>query len=165
MRASARSARALTRSCARSSRRNSTYSATRDVGGFPASGCGYTLVVPFELTLPFSALVGQQQMKRALLLNAVDPGIGGVLIRGDRGTAKSSAVRALARLLPDYEGVEGCPYRCDPATPAHYCDGGRRRAKDAPPLPSPHSGGGEKNLSSPTGGGGEKNLPSPTSGR
>jgi len=54
--------------------------------------------VPFELTLPFSAIVGQEQMKRALMLNAVDPGIGGVLIRGDRGTAKSSAVRALARL-------------------------------------------------------------------
>src|ERR1700737_1372117 len=143
MRASARSARALTRSCARSSRRNSTYSATRDVGGFPASGCGYTLVVPFELTLPFSALVGQQQMKRALLLNAVDPGIGGVLIRGDRGTAKSSAVRALARLLPDYDAVEGCPYRCDPAIPSRYCDDCRRRV-NAPTLPSPASGGGKR---------------------
>ncbi|HXO58340.1 MAG TPA: ATP-binding protein, partial [Candidatus Acidoferrum sp.] len=65
--------------------------------------------MPFELTLPFSAIVGQEQMKRALMLNAVDPGIGGVLIRGDRGTAKSSAVRALARLLPDYQAVEGCP--------------------------------------------------------
>src|SRR5260370_29161424 len=82
-------------------------------------------------------------MKRALMLNAVDPGIGGVLIRGDRGTAKSSAVRALARLLPDYEAVEGCPYRCDPATPSHYCDDCRRRAKaSAPTLPSPASGGG-----------------------
>src|SRR2546423_632424 len=90
---------------------------------------GYTLNVPFELTLPFSAIVGQEQMKRALMLNAVDPGIGGVLIRGDRGTAKSSAVRALARLLPDYEAVEGCPYRCDPATPSQYCDDCRRRTK------------------------------------
>src|SRR5690349_3086751 len=80
-------------------------------------------------------------MKRALMLNAVDPGIGGVLIRGDRGTAKSSAVRALARLLPDYEAVEGCPYRCDPATPSLYCDDCRRRAY-APTLPSPASGGG-----------------------
>src|SRR5438477_4401703 len=81
-------------------------------------------------------------MKRALLLNAVDPGIGGALVRGDRGTAKSSAVRALARLLPDYEAVEGCPYRCDPAMPSSYCDECRRRAQNAPTLPSPASGGG-----------------------
>src|SRR5437868_12359848 len=67
-------------------------------------------------------------MKRALMLNAIDPAIGGVLIRGDRGTAKSSAVRALARLLPDYDAVEGCPYRCDPAIPSRYCDECRRRA-------------------------------------
>src|SRR5437016_11830029 len=80
-------------------------------------------------------------MKRALMLNAVDPAIGGVLIRGERGTAKSSAVRALARLLPDYEAVEGCPYRCDPAMPSRYCDECRRRA-NAPTLPSPASGGG-----------------------
>jgi len=84
--------------------------------------------VPFELTLPFSAIVGQEQMKEALLLNAVDPAIGGVLIRGDRGTAKSSAVRALARLLPDYDAVDLCPYRCDPAVPSRYCDDCRRRA-------------------------------------
>jgi magnesium chelatase subunit D len=88
--------------------------------------------VPFELTLPFSAIVGQAPMKQALLLNAVDPGIGGVLIRGDRGTAKSSAVRALARLLPDYVAVDGCAYRCDPALPARHCDDCRRRAKDGP---------------------------------
>src|SRR5467141_2880520 len=88
--------------------------------------------MPFESTLPFSAIVGQEQMKRALMLNAVDPGIGGVLIRGDRGTAKSSAVRALARLLPDYEAVEGCPYRCDPAASSQYCDDCRRRAKSGP---------------------------------
>src|SRR5213596_3694636 len=67
-------------------------------------------------------------MKKALLLNAIDPAIGGVLIRGDRGTAKSSAVRALARLLPDYEAVDLCPYRCDPAVPSRYCDDCRRRA-------------------------------------
>src|SRR5260370_25935949 len=85
--------------------------------------------MPFELTLPFSAIVGKEQRKRALMLNAVDPAIGGVLIRGDRGTAKSSAVRALARLLPDYDAVDGCPYRCDPATPSFYCDECRRRAK------------------------------------
>src|SRR2546423_11150916 len=93
---------------------------------------GYTLNVPFELTLPFSAIVGQEQMKRALMVNAVDPAIGGVLIGGDRGTAKSSAVRARTRLLPDYGAVEGCPYRCDPAVPSRYCDDCRRRAKSGP---------------------------------
>src|SRR6202163_4621736 len=71
-------------------------------------------------------------MKRALMLNAVDPAIGGVLIRGDRGTAKSSAVRALARLLPDYDAVEGCRYHCDPAIPSQYCDECRRRAMEGP---------------------------------
>ncbi|HSO94346.1 MAG TPA: magnesium chelatase subunit D family protein [Candidatus Dormibacteraeota bacterium] len=88
--------------------------------------------MPFQNTLPFSSLVGQPVMKRALLLNAIDPGIGGVLIRGDRGTAKSSAVRGLARLLPDYEAVVGCPYRCNPALPAKYCDECRRRAREGP---------------------------------
>src|SRR2546421_4210025 len=73
-------------------------------------------------------------MKKALLLNAIDPAIGGVLIRGDRGTAKSSAVRALGRLLPHYEAGDQCPYRCDPAIPSPYCDEGRRPA-DAGRLP------------------------------
>src|SRR3989440_571034 len=90
------------------------------------------IAVPFEFGLPFSAMVGQEQMKRALLLNAVDPGIGGVLLRGDRGTAKSSAVRALARLLPGYLAVEGCAYRCDPAIPSQLCDDCRRRARPGP---------------------------------
>ena len=84
--------------------------------------------------MPFSTIVGQEQMKKALLLNAIDPAIGGVLIRGDRGTAKSSAVRALARLLPDYQAVDGCPYRCDPAISARYCDDCRRKAKAGPLL-------------------------------
>jgi len=88
--------------------------------------------VPFEFNLPFTAVVGQEPMKRALLLNAIDPAIGGVLLRGDRGTAKSSAVRAVARLLPDYDAVEGCLYRCDPALPSRYCDDCRVRAKDGP---------------------------------
>src|SRR5438105_727469 len=143
MLASAQSAPGPTRSCARSSPRNSTSNGVRGAGRFCRTACGYTLNVPFELTLPFTAIVGQEQMKRALMLNAVDPAIGGVLIRGDRGTAKSSAVRALARLLPDYDAVEGCPYHCDPAIPSRYCDECRRRAS-APTLPSPASGGGNR---------------------
>jgi magnesium chelatase subunit I len=58
---------------------------------------------------PFSAIVGQEEMKQAMVLTAVDPGIGGVLVFGDRGTGKSTAVRALAGLLPPIRAVEGCP--------------------------------------------------------
>jgi magnesium chelatase subunit I len=58
---------------------------------------------------PFSAIVGQEAMKQAMVLTAVDPGIGGVLVFGDRGTGKSTAVRALAALLPQIDAVEGCP--------------------------------------------------------
>ncbi|MBW2108564.1 MAG: putative cobaltochelatase [Deltaproteobacteria bacterium] len=66
---------------------------------------------------PFSAIVGQDQMKKALLLNAVCPSIGGLLIRGDKGTAKSTAVRALASLLPEIEVVDDCPFGCNPRGP------------------------------------------------
>jgi len=58
---------------------------------------------------PFSAIVGQEAMKQAMVLTAIDPGIGGVLVFGDRGTGKSTAVRALAALLPEISAVEGCP--------------------------------------------------------
>jgi len=84
---------------------------------------------------PFSAIVGQDKMKLALVLNAIHPAIGGVLIRGEKGTGKSTAVRALARLLPELTVVADCPYRCDPATPSLYCDDCRRRAKSGP-LPT-----------------------------
>jgi magnesium chelatase subunit D len=77
--------------------------------------------------MPFTALVGQEAMKTALVLNAINPGIGGVLIRGQRGTAKSTAVRALARLLPEIEVIVGCRFRCDPAAPANWCDDCRER--------------------------------------
>jgi len=63
---------------------------------------------------PFSAIVGQDRMKRALVLNAIYPQIGGVLIRGERGTAKSTAARALAAILPEIEVFEGDPYSADP---------------------------------------------------
>ena len=67
---------------------------------------------------PFSAIVGQEELKQALLLNLVYPGIGGVLIRGEKGTAKSTAVRALKGILPEIEVVKGCPCGCDPHTDA-----------------------------------------------
>ena len=64
---------------------------------------------------PFSAIVGQDEMKLALLIAAIDPTVGGVLVFGDRGTGKSTAVRALAALLPSMQAVTGCPYNCDPS--------------------------------------------------
>ena len=78
-------------------------------------------------TYPFSAIVGQELLKTALLLNAVDPRVGGVLIRGEKGTAKSTAVRALAGVLPAIDVVEGCRYRCDPAEPGSWCSECRTR--------------------------------------
>jgi len=80
---------------------------------------------------PFTAIVGQEDLKLAILLAVIDPAIGGVLITGHRGTAKSTAVRALADLLPPMEAVAGCPYHCDPTAPASACPacarGGVRR--------------------------------------
>lgn len=70
---------------------------------------------------PFPAIVGQDLMKRALLLNAISPHIGGVLIRGERGTAKSTAARALAALLPDVEVIEQCRFGCDPNVSLEWC--------------------------------------------
>ncbi len=67
------------------------------------------------MVFPFSAIVGQDDMKLAILIAAIDPRIGGVLVFGDRGTGKSTAVRALAALLPPMRAVVGCRYRCDPA--------------------------------------------------
>ncbi len=71
---------------------------------------------------PFSAIVGQEDMKRALLIAAVDARVGGVLAFGDRGSGKSTAIRALAALLPKIDVVKGCPFRCDPMAPASSCD-------------------------------------------
>lgn len=70
---------------------------------------------------PFSALVGQERLKQALVLNTINPRIGGVLIRGEKGTAKSTAVRGLSRLLPHITVVSGCPYHCPPNQTARLC--------------------------------------------
>ena len=80
-------------------------------------------------TFPFSALVGQEPMQLALTVNAINPGVGGVLIRGERGTAKTTAVRALARLLPAQRAVTGCPYGCDPDLPEELCAECRARSR------------------------------------
>jgi magnesium chelatase subunit I len=77
---------------------------------------------------PFSAIVAQDEMKVALLVAAVDPTIGGVLVFGDRGTGKSTAVRALAALLPEMKAVAGCRYHCDPAANGGMCSECHERA-------------------------------------
>jgi len=74
-----------------------------------------------RVVYPFSALVGQEELKLALLLNAVNPRIGGLLIRGQKGTGKSSSVRALADILPPIYVVKGCPFNCSPFDPTNMC--------------------------------------------
>lgn len=71
---------------------------------------------------PFTAIVGQEDMKLSLILNVINPALGGVLIKGEKGTAKSTAVRALAELLPAMEVVQGCKFHCDPRDRNHLCD-------------------------------------------
>jgi magnesium chelatase subunit D len=84
---------------------------------------------------PFSALVGQTRLKQALILNAINPRVGGVLIRGEKGTAKSTAVRALARLLPPIEVVADDPFNSHPAVPSLMSDESRRRHEAGEQLP------------------------------
>ena len=73
------------------------------------------------MNYPFAALVGLDSLKTALVLSAIDPGIGGVLIRGEKGTAKSTAARALAEILPPLRRAVRCPYNCDPDAPWSEC--------------------------------------------
>ena len=88
---------------------------------------------------PFTAVVGMDELRLALVLNAVSPAVGGVLVRGEKGTAKSTMVRALAAVLPDVDVVAGCRFSCDPADPdpdcpdgPHECwSGARRRTRAA----------------------------------
>lgn len=70
-----------------------------------------------SIAFPFTAIVGQEDMKQALMVAAVDPGVGGVLVLGERGTGKSTTIRALAALLPTIEVVDQCLYQCDPHLP------------------------------------------------
>jgi len=82
------------------------------------------------ITYPFAAIVGQQDLKTALVLNAIDPLVGGVLIRGQKGTAKSTAVRGLKDILPEISVVDGCRYACDPMDKATWCHGCRDSAQE-----------------------------------
>jgi len=91
--------------------------------------------MPAQSPYPFNAIVGQEAMKKALLLAAVSPVVGGVLIRGEKGTGKSTAVRALAALLPDIEAVEGCPCHCPPEEPERLCNECLARYKAQGALP------------------------------
>src|SRR5689334_8807348 len=89
---------------------------------------------------PFTSIVGQERMKRALILNAVDTRIGGVLIRGERGTAKSTAARSLAALLPHVKVVQDCRFGCDPDKPGTWCTECKERHAADKKLPT-----GERN--------------------
>jgi Mg-chelatase subunit ChlI len=86
-------------------------------------------------TFPFSAILGQDQMKKALIYNAVDPSIGGVLIRGQKGTAKSTAVRGMAELLPQRLVVKGCRFACHPLQKEGLCPECRIRLDQGEELP------------------------------
>ncbi|GGP83535.1 putative cobaltochelatase [Streptomyces melanogenes] len=77
---------------------------------------------------PFTAIVGQDDLRLALLLNAVSPAVGGVLVRGEKGTAKSTAVRALSALLPEVDVITGCRFSCDPVAPDPVCPDGPHEA-------------------------------------
>lgn len=88
-----------------------------------------------QVIFPFTAIVGQETMKTALVLNAISPHIGGVLIRGERGTAKSTAARALAALLPEIDVVADCPFNCDPLRPERLCDNCLDRVARGEALP------------------------------
>ncbi|MEN3811237.1 ATP-binding protein, partial [Chromobacterium piscinae] len=84
---------------------------------------------------PFAAIVGQEQLKQALLICAVDPTVGGVLVRGDKGSAKSTAARGLAAVLPPIRRAAGCGYNCEPEHPlplCPVCSGGAPELHDGP---------------------------------
>ncbi|SHL91091.1 putative cobaltochelatase [Streptomyces yunnanensis] len=85
---------------------------------------------------PFTAVVGMDDLRLALLLNAVSPAVGGVLVRGEKGTAKSTAVRALADLMPEVPVVAGCRFSCDPLSPDPQCPDGRHEGSSGASRPA-----------------------------
>jgi Mg-chelatase subunit ChlI len=95
---------------------------------------GWSIQMP--AIFPFTAIVGQERMRRALILNAVDTRIGGVLIRGERGTAKSTAARSLAALLPHVKVVQDCRFGCDPDKSGTWCTECKERYAVAKKLPT-----------------------------
>ncbi len=91
---------------------------------------------PHRPLLPFSAIVGLEQLKLALLLNGINPRIGGVLISGPKGTGKTTVVRAFADLLPEVEVVDGCRFGCSPKRTEHLCEECRTRLAELGALPT-----------------------------
>ncbi|MFB0543709.1 MAG: ATP-binding protein, partial [Candidatus Bathyarchaeia archaeon] len=92
-----------------------------------------------EPVYPFTAVVGQETVKTALILNAIDPTIGGVLISGPKGSGKSLLVRAFSQVLPDIEYVDGCTFNCNPKDPTNMCPSCLARFESGEELPSARS--------------------------
>ncbi len=88
-----------------------------------------------DFIYPFEAIVGQDDMKLALILNVINPSLSGVLIRGEKGTGKSTIVRSLAHILPKIKTVEGCAFKCDPDDPENLCPNCSKQLKQTGTLP------------------------------
>ncbi len=95
----------------------------------------YSDIITNRITFPFTAIVGLDKAKLALLVVAVNPSIGGVLLRGDKGTGKTTLVRALANVLPEIDVVANCPFNCNPYNPFEMCDNCYSRWKKGERLP------------------------------